>query len=105
MPQGLQAWDANGNLIVDIGDYSTRFVGSYDLNMPINSTAINIALPGVSSETHFAVIVKANDGSINAALLATSLTAIIGTNVLWLVSLVGGQVWNRPVTVDVYAYS
>lgn len=31
MAQGLQCWDASGRLIVDIGDYNMRYMGSVNL--------------------------------------------------------------------------
>lgn len=31
MTQGLQAWDGSGRMLVDIGDYSMRYVGTFHL--------------------------------------------------------------------------
>ena len=33
MSQGLQCWDGNGNIVVDIGDYNMRFMGTYNINV------------------------------------------------------------------------
>lgn len=33
MTQGLQAWDGSGRMLVDIGDYSMRYVGTFQFTV------------------------------------------------------------------------
>ncbi|WP_148049889.1 MULTISPECIES: hypothetical protein [unclassified Enterobacter] len=47
MAQGLQCWDANGVMVVDIGDYNMRYMGTRTLNVTPNITSWNIAFPGM----------------------------------------------------------
>lgn len=56
MPAGLQAWDASGNLAADIGDFSTRFVGRYNVSYPTNVRSVSVSVPGLTGENSFAAI-------------------------------------------------
>lgn len=58
MPAGLQAWDASGNLVADLGDFSTRFVGRYNVSFPRNATIVSQAVPGLTGANSFATIMK-----------------------------------------------
>ena len=103
MPQGLQAWDASGTLIVDLGDYSTRFITSISPSLPANSTALQIAVSGVTDAGHFAVITVGNS-SVSTGLLLTDLTATTYNGGVWLIALTGAFTVARPVTIDIYAF-
>lgn len=47
MPQGLQVWDASGNLIVDVGSYLGRILAIVEI--PASSSG-TITVPNPSSE-------------------------------------------------------
>lgn len=104
MPQGLQAWDASGSLIVDLGDYSTRFITSFTLTLPANTAAVQRAVAGITDTGHFAVITKGND-SITEGLLMTNLTATTYNGGVWLIAIGVQVAYARTVTIDVYAFT
>lgn len=104
MPQGLQAWDAAGRLVVDLGDYSTRFITSLTVTLPASQSAVNVAVAGVTDTGHFAVITKGNE-SIVAGLLMTELTATTRNGGVWVIALNGTYTVARSVIVDIYAFT
>lgn len=59
MPCGLQCWDANGKLVVDIGDYNTRYLGRTTITMPDNINAVAGAFSGLTAAGSFVVVVSA----------------------------------------------
>lgn len=63
MAAGLQCWDASGNLVVDLGDYSTRFIGRYNVNFPRSVDRVQLNVPGVTDSNSFASVMGANLGS------------------------------------------
>lgn len=56
MPCGLQCWDATGKLVVDIGDYNTRYLGGISSGMPANVGEITVTFAGLTASGSFAVI-------------------------------------------------
>lgn len=102
MPQGLQAWDASGNLVVDLGDYSTRFITSIAMNMPAQQDVVNVAVSGVTDAGHFAVITKGNSSTL-PGVVVTEMTAITSNGSVYLVAQ-NKTSYARPVTVDIYAF-
>ena len=58
MPCGLQCWDANGKLIVDIGDYNTRYLGRTTITMPDNVNAVAGGFAGLTAAGSFVVVVS-----------------------------------------------
>lgn len=40
MAQGLQCWDASGRLVVDLGDYNIRFMGTASLSITAGTTNV-----------------------------------------------------------------
>lgn len=105
MAQGLQAWNGSGVMIVDIGDYSTRFYTSLWITLPAHQDAVSVAVGGVTNNSHFAVITQGNDASIDPLYLATSLTATSGNGVVWVTAMNGALTISRTVLVDVYAFT
>lgn len=103
MAAGLQAWDASGRLVVDLTDFTTRFVTSVTVTIPANQTAAFLTIGGVTPDAHFAVITKGND-SLTQGLLLTELCASCTNGGVWVVSLNGIYVSNRTVVVDVYTF-
>lgn len=56
MPAGLQAWDASGNLVADLGDFSTRFVGRYNVSFPRSTRVVQLSVAGLTGANSFATI-------------------------------------------------
>ncbi|NKG32504.1 hypothetical protein FVB43_20950 [Erwinia rhapontici] len=65
MPAGLQCWDANGKLIVDIGDYNLLLFSTTSVTFPQNGTVITVPYSGVTAEGFFAAIVAPGDWANN----------------------------------------
>nr|DAZ70780.1 MAG TPA: hypothetical protein [Caudoviricetes sp.] len=103
MPQGLQAWDASGRIVVDLGDYSTRFVTSISPTLAAGQSAMQIAVSGITDTGHFAVITKGNS-SVVSGLLMTELTAVTYNGGVWLIGITGAYTVARPVVIDIYAF-
>lgn len=59
MPCGLQCWDANGKLIVDIGDYNTRYLGRTTVSIQGSEDVVSGAFAGLTEAGSFAVVVSA----------------------------------------------
>lgn len=57
---GLQAWDGAGNLIVDLGDFSTRFVHRQQIVFPRSTAIVSFAVGGINGYNSFACIKNAN---------------------------------------------
>lgn len=53
MPAGLQAFDENGKLIVDVSDYSTRYFFSQNITFPNNQRIVSFQLDGVTADNCF----------------------------------------------------
>ncbi|WP_036624705.1 hypothetical protein [Pantoea sp. AS-PWVM4] len=63
MPGGLQCWDATGKLIVDIGDYNTRYLGRTTVTIPANSNVATGSFNGMTDTGSFIVVVSASSTS------------------------------------------
>ena len=57
---GLQCWDANGNLVVDLGDYTVKFVGKYQVTVPRGSFIGSVGVSGINGFNSFAAITASN---------------------------------------------
>lgn len=53
---GFQAWDASGNLIVDLGDYTVRYKGRYNLRYPGGVQVVGYSIPGLKANNSFCTI-------------------------------------------------
>lgn len=53
MGQGLQIWDASGNLTFDTSDFTFRYLGSYTFTAN-PSADVTVSTPGTAAGTHFA---------------------------------------------------
>lgn len=58
MSAGLQAWDANGNLVVDLGDYNVKYKGRYYLRYPGGVQYVSYSIPGLQANNSFCTIVS-----------------------------------------------
>lgn len=56
MPEGIQCWDAAGNICVDITDFQLRFVKSDVISLPFGQVTATQVISGVSPATHVAFI-------------------------------------------------
>ena len=100
MPCGMQCWDASGKLVVDIGDYNTRYLGRTTVTIPANSNIASGSYVGLTTAGAFASVV------------ATSSTSYFKTNNFATRTYEGGyRVWrlSRDVTavtltLDLYAF-
>ncbi|MGR4049035.1 hypothetical protein [Kosakonia cowanii] len=61
MAQGLQCWDGAGNLIVDLGDYNIRYMGTYYVSTSSGVPTYTIAVPGMRTTGWFVHYAPAND--------------------------------------------
>ena len=55
MAYGLRTYDSAGNVVVDITDRLTRFVGSYSISVGANTT-IFVSVPGMTNDGTWAYI-------------------------------------------------
>lgn len=60
MAGGLQCWDATGKLIVDIGDYNTRYLGRTTVTMTANTNQVAGSFGGLTTSGSFVVVVSAS---------------------------------------------
>ncbi|MCJ7925971.1 MAG: hypothetical protein MUW55_08515 [Pantoea vagans] len=60
MPSGLQCWDASGKLIVDIGDYNTRYLDRTSVTMAANTNQVTGSFGGMTTLGAFVVVVSAS---------------------------------------------
>ncbi|WP_447743320.1 hypothetical protein [Enterobacter asburiae] len=87
MAQGLQCWDAAGRLVVDLGDYNIRYVGTYYVNTSNGVWNYTIGVPGMRTTgwiVHYAPATDSfnewsaycNNGSFTAVYLPGSYPSI-----------------------------
>lgn len=97
---GLQAWDASGNIVADLGDYTIKFVGRYSMSIAANASTASISVVGIDGNNSFANIMKSNgttDGSIRTDIVAKTKSG--GVDLLYLPTGNSGGV-----TADVEVY-
>ncbi|WP_312181296.1 hypothetical protein [Pantoea sp. CTOTU46764] len=63
MPAGLQCWDATGKMVVDIGDYNTRYLGRASASIDTNAAQLFVPFSGSTLIGCFAVIVGAQSNT------------------------------------------
>lgn len=56
MAQGLQCWDAGGTMVVDIGDYNMRYMGSVGLNIAAGTNSWNVGFGGMRTTGWLAIL-------------------------------------------------
>lgn len=74
MPQGLQVWDASGNLIVDVSDRLTRILGTILVAAGSSGTVTD---DGFLTGTPFPIAIRTNAGSpsfMNNTMVPPSIT-------------------------------
>ena len=84
MPQGLQVWDASGNLILDTSTRLGRILGWADIGgYPYSGS---IALPTIEAGAQVFVTVY-NPISIVTPYWASVYVAVVGSNIDWSVDV------------------
>ncbi len=63
MPCGMQCWDASGKLVVDIGDYNTRYLGRTSVTIPANTNVATGSFSGLAAAGSFAAVVSVSSSS------------------------------------------
>lgn len=103
MPAGLQCWDANGKLVVDIGDYNTRYLGRTNGTIAANANQLQIPYSGATLNGSFAVIVAAKSNSSGAPNADPwEFSARTVNNGILIIRI--GAAKSVTLTVDVYAF-
>lgn len=58
MSQGLQCWDASGRLVVDLTDYSIRYIGRLTVSFTAGETSKNVPFTGATQDGTVIAIVS-----------------------------------------------
>ncbi|MEB4673161.1 hypothetical protein MXL54_00015 [Enterobacteriaceae bacterium G50] len=98
MPQGVQCWDASGNLVADIGDYNCRYVGSLVISVPASATVVTTSYAGATAAGYFAVPVSVSAGREIGFYYCRAYDGGIRTFILL------KYAYAHTVTVNVYAF-
>lgn len=56
MPQGLQCFDENGKIVVDVADRQLRLVHTFNVQFPVNEKTVDYTYAGVKASTHVAIV-------------------------------------------------
>ncbi|EMN5860210.1 hypothetical protein RJ495_005105 [Pluralibacter gergoviae] len=97
MAQGLQAWNAQGQIVVDLGDYNMRYVGSTQLYIGQGQGGPwNIGWGGVRPNGWLAIM--RTDGYFN------DFYAIPGNDSFTVQYLPSGGTYEQTLTFDIYRY-
>ncbi len=79
MPQGLQVWDDQGRLLVDLGDWLGRLAGSAAVTINTAGSITNVLL---QSGTPFFVWIPATEEAVTGATKMPSVT-FSGSTMSW----------------------
>lgn len=97
---GLQCWDAKGTLIVDLGDYMTRYHGKATITIAKGAASGSVAFSGATQAGTFAAITAANPrGGFNECIVRATngkLTAYYLPT--------GNALYAFTLTVEVYSF-
>jgi hypothetical protein len=99
---GLQCWDAGGNIIVDLGDYNMRYMGSVGLNVAAGTTNSWAVGFGGMQSTGWLVVPQ---NYYNTGYDQNIIYCIPGTNAFTAVHLPVGYHGAYNFTFDVYKWS
>ena len=103
MSQGIQCWDASGNLVIDIGSYSCRYIGTYSVAMAAGVSLVSQSISGLVGDNSFAAVVASSYTSsyVDGAWYAKTKDG--GFDIFYLPST-SGMSTAVTLTVDVYAF-
>lgn len=91
MAQGLQCWDAQGRVAVDLTDYNLRYMGSTTVTFGATETSKNVAFGGATQSGTVVIVTSASlrnpneyfcrayNGGFNAVLMQTSAPGVSNT--------------------------
>jgi len=96
MAQGLQCWNASGVLVVDLGDYNMRYMGSVNLTIAAGTNAWSVAYAGMKSTGWLAVM--------RTSQYWNDFYCIPGNNAFTVQYLPTGGTYAQTLTFDVYKY-
>ncbi|MDF2784223.1 MAG: hypothetical protein K0S95_758 [Pantoea eucrina] len=96
MAQGLQCWDEHARLVVDIGDYNMRFMGTASLRIT-SGTSWSVGFSGMRPTGWMAVQQYSE--------YYNSFYCIPGTNAFTVQLLPTDGVSPRTIYFDVYSYA
>ncbi|EFW7444375.1 hypothetical protein ABL325_003284 [Escherichia coli] len=97
MAQGLQCWDASGRLVVDLGDYNMRYMGTASLSIAAgNTTTWSVAFNGMRPTGWLAIARNSQ--------YWTNFYCIPGTNSFSVRHIPTGYVMAQTLTFDIYAF-
>ncbi|QDH94255.1 hypothetical protein [Escherichia phage vB_EcoS_PHB17] len=102
MPAGLQAWDASGNLIVDLGDYTVKFVGKYTITFPKGQNVSSFAVNGINGNNSFAAITATDSSGGLGFIQFYAKTKTNGVDVIYLPT--GNTLYAEKLTIEVYQF-
>lgn len=60
MAQGLQCWDAQGRVAVDLTDYNLRYMGGLSVVFRRNESAKNVTFPGATQRGTVVIITSSS---------------------------------------------
>lgn len=97
MSQGLQCWDGNGTLVVDLGDYNMRYMGAVNLSVSAGTTTSwNVSFPGMKPNGWLAIM--------RTTQWWNDFYCIPGTNSFIVQYLPTRGIYSQTITFDVYSF-
>ncbi|NIG74189.1 hypothetical protein F3J34_11330 [Klebsiella sp. Ap-873] len=96
MAQGIQCWDAAGRLIVDLGDYNMKFMGTASITVNAGTNGWTIPFAGMQP-TGWLCALRTQD-------YTTDFYAIPGTNQFTVRYLPVGGAGQQTIYFDVYKW-
>lgn len=99
MPQGLQAWDANGNLVVDLTDAAVRYMTTVSRSVAMTASSATFTVNGVRRDTHFASVYFGSDGDAGVAVITDNTITVNATGGQFAIGSGSNTLW-----VEVYVF-
>ena len=92
MPQGLQVWDAAGNMLVDTTTWMSQVLGSFEL--PADHAAGSTTDAGLATGRPFVVVLpyEGNLGAESTGNPIANQVTVSGTTISWNAAKVGCRV-------------
>ena len=98
MAQGLQCWDGGGTMVVDLGDYNMRYMGSTSLHVNAgNTTSWNVGWGGMRT-TGWLVIMRITQ-------YYNEFYCIPNNDSFTVQYLPSSGVYAQDLTFDIYSYN
>lgn len=97
MTQGLQAWDGSGRMLVDIGDYSMRYVGTFQFTVTTGVRQWWVPYAAFRDTGWIAVYLYERSSRY--------FSIIPGNGGFTLRNLISNQAYSYALTFEVYTYA